>query len=121
MEVIFIRHLATPGNEKRQYIGRTDEPLSDRAVTAFREQQEGTEAAAYPDIRFLTASPMRRCVRTAELIWPGVPVEVDPLLRECDFGRFEGKTYEELREEPGIRRYDRLSGRRVSGGIPGTV
>ena len=45
-------HLATPGNEKRQYIGRTDEPLSDRAVTAFREQQEGTEAAAYPDIRF---------------------------------------------------------------------
>ena len=63
MEVIFIRHLATPGNEKRQYIGRTDEPLSDRAVTAFREQQEGTEAAAYPDIRFLTASPMRRCVR----------------------------------------------------------
>ena len=96
MEVIFIRHLATPGNEKRQYIGRTDEPLSDRAVTAFREQQEGTEAAAYPDIRFLTASPMRRCVRTAELIWPGVPVEVDPLLRECDFGRFEGKTYEEI-------------------------
>ena len=105
MEVIFIRHLATPGNEKRQYIGRTDEPLSDRAVTAFREQQEGTEAAAYPDIRFLTASPMRRCVRTAELIWPGAPVEVDPLLRECDFGRFEGKTYEELREEPAYIRW----------------
>ena len=71
MEVIFIRHLPTPGNEKRQYIGRTDEPLSDRAVTIFRKQQEGSDAVLYPDIQCLTASPMERCVRTAELIWPG--------------------------------------------------
>ena len=35
MEVIFIRHFATPGNEKRQYIGRTDEPLSARAVNCL--------------------------------------------------------------------------------------
>ena len=46
MEVILIRHLATPGNEKRQYIGRTDEPLSDRAVSAFRERQGGPAAEA---------------------------------------------------------------------------
>lgn len=105
MEVIFIRHLATPGNEKRQYIGRTDEPLSDRAVTAFRKQQAGLEAVPYPQIQRLTASPMKRCVRTAELIWPGVPVRVDPLLRECDFGRFEGKTYEELKDEPAYIRW----------------
>lgn len=105
MEVIFIRHLATPGNEKRQYIGRTDEPLSDRAVTAFRKQQAGLEAVPYPQIQRLTASPMKRCVRTAELIWPGVPVRVDPLLRECDFGRFEGKTYEDLKDEPAYIRW----------------
>lgn len=105
MEVIFIRHLATPGNEKRQYIGRTDEPLSDRAVTAFRKQQAGLEAVSYPQIQRLTASPMKRCVRTAELIWPGVPVRVDPLLRECDFGRFEGKTYEDLKDEPAYIRW----------------
>ena len=105
MEVIFIRHLATPGNEKRQYIGRTDEPLSDRAVTAFRKQQAGLEAVPYPQIQRLTASTMKRCVRTAELIWPGVPVRVDPLLRECDFGRFEGKTYEDLKDEPAYIRW----------------
>ena len=105
MEVIFIRHLPTPGNEKRQYIGRTDEPLSDRAVTIFRKQQEGSDAVLYPDIQCLTASPMERCVRTAELIWPGVPVGTEPLLRECDFGRFEGKTYEGLKDEPAYIRW----------------
>lgn len=105
MEVIFIRHLATPGNEKRQYIGRTDEPLSDRAVAAFRERQEGPGAVLYPRIQCLAASPMRRCVRTAELIWPRVPAQTEPLLRECDFGRFEGKTYEDLKDEPAYIRW----------------
>ena len=105
MEVIFIRHLATPGNEKRQYIGWTDEPLSDRAVTAFRERQEEPEAVPYPKIQCLTASPMSRCIRTAELIWTGVPMRTDPLLRECDFGRFEGKTYEDLKDEPAYIRW----------------
>ena len=31
MKIIFIRHLPTPGNEKRQYIGSTDEDLSQGA------------------------------------------------------------------------------------------
>ena len=40
MEVIFIRHLPTPGNEKKQYIGRTDEVLSSGAVTSFHKKRE---------------------------------------------------------------------------------
>ena len=35
MELIWIRHLQTPGNEKRQYIGSTDEPLSEKTVEGF--------------------------------------------------------------------------------------
>lgn len=105
MEVIFIRHLATPGNEKRQYIGRTDETLSEQAVKIFRERQKRAEAVAYPEIQCLTASPMKRCLQTAEMIWPGVPARTEVLLRECDFGRFEGKTYEELKDEPAYARW----------------
>lgn len=105
MEVIFIRHLPTPGNEKRQYIGSTDETLSEQAVKIFREQQEGSEAVLYPEIQCLTASPMKRCLQTAELIWPGVPARTEPLLRECDFGRFERKTYEELKDKPAYVRW----------------
>ncbi len=108
MEVIFIRHLPTPGNEKKQYIGRTDEVLSSGAVTSFhkkremylKSQKEGKYPPFYPPAEMIVASPMKRCVQTAELIYPGQKVVTEPELRECDFGRFEGKTYEELKDDP---------------------
>ena len=108
MEVIFIRHLPTPGNEKKQYIGRTDEVLSSGAVTSFhkkremylKSQKEGKYPPFYPPAEMIVASPMKRCVQTAELIYPGQKIVTEPELRECDFGRFEGKTYEELKDDP---------------------
>lgn len=107
MEVIFIRHLPTPGNEKKQYIGRTDEVLSSGAVTSFhkkremylKSQKEGKYPPFYPPAEMIVASPMKRCVQTAELIYPGQKIVTEPELRECDFGRFEGKTYEELKDD----------------------
>ena len=108
MEVIFIRHLPTPGNEKKQYIGRTDEVLSSGSVTSFhkkremylKSQKEGKYPPFYPPAEMIVASPMKRCVQTAELIYPGQKIVTEPKLRECDFGRFEGKTYEELKDDP---------------------
>lgn len=95
MKTVFIRHLPTPGNEKRQYIGRTDEHLSDAAVKAFCNRTH-----TYPDVQYVIASPMIRCIETARLIYPDVEIRTETLLRECDFGLFEGKTYEELKEHP---------------------
>lgn len=93
MKVIFIRHLRTPGNEKRQYTGRTDEPLCASAVAKFCK--EGTK---YPEAEKIVCSPMKRCIQTAQLIYPGRDMIMEPMLRECDFGEFEGKTYEELKD-----------------------
>lgn len=95
MKIAFIRHLRTPGNEKRQYIGRTDESLSDRALEAFRSSK-----SRYPAVESVIASPMKRCIETARLIYPEAEIRTEPLLRECDFGLFEGKTYEELKDHP---------------------
>ena len=39
---------------------------------------------------------MKRCRETAELIYPGVQVEVIDDFRECDFGEFENKNYADL-------------------------
>lgn len=116
MKVVFIRHLQTPGNEKRQYIGRTDEELSARAVAAFRQkvpqnahqkvpQNDPQAGRMYPPVQYVVASPMRRCIGTARLIYPGQEVITEPLLRECDFGAYEGKTYEELKDEPAYIRW----------------
>ena len=95
MKIVFIRHLPTPGNEKRQYIGHTDEHLSDTAVEAFHRRKD-----TYPDVQCVIASPMKRCIETARLIYPDVEIRTEPMLRECDFGLFEGKTYEDLKEHP---------------------
>ena len=50
--------------------------------------------------QYVIASPLKRCIRTAELIWPGQEILIEPMLRECDFGAYERKTYEELKNEP---------------------
>lgn len=44
----------------------------------------------------LYCSPMRRCVETAEILYPGKKPVLIPDFRECDFGRYEGKNYPEL-------------------------
>lgn len=100
MKIVFIRHLKTPGNEKRQYIGRTDEDLSDRAVEEFRLRQGKSSAGLYPPAQYIISSPLKRCIQTAELIYPGQKIYMEPMLRECDFGQYEQKTYEELKNEP---------------------
>ncbi len=100
MRILFIRHLPTPGNEKRQYIGRTDEELSERAEEEFRRRLEKGNGSLYPSVQYVIASSLKRCIQTAELIFPGHEIITEPMLRECDFGEYEGKTYEELKNEP---------------------
>ena len=95
MELILIRHLKTPGNEKRQYIGSTDEELSEQEVLNFKQKYK---IDSYPQVQQVIVSPMKRCIQTAELIYPEVQIQQESLLKECDFGIFEGKTYEELKE-----------------------
>lgn len=94
MKLIFIRHFSTAGNEKRQYIGRTDEAITEQARKIYLR-----EPFHYPDVRQVVASPMRRCVQTAKLLYPMKKIWTQELLRECDFGEFEGRTYDELKED----------------------
>ena len=100
MKIVLIRHLPTPGNENRQYIGRTDEDLSEQAVEEFRQRQEKRIGVLYPSVQYIIVSPMKRCIHTSELIYPGQEICTEPMLRECDFGEYEGKTYEDLKNEP---------------------
>lgn len=44
----------------------------------------------------IIASPMLRALETAQTIATGRPVEVDERLRELDYGRWEGLTYDEI-------------------------
>ena len=92
-ELILIRHGKTAGNLLGRYIGsRTDELLCD-------EGREGLAGKQLPEVERLYVSPMKRCVETAEILWPGFDrkkMQKVTDLRECDFGDFENKNYKEL-------------------------
>lgn len=89
MNIIFIRHGKTLGNEENRYIGATDEELSPMGIEEITKKN-------YPEAERIAASPMKRCIQTAQLIYGRNP-EIFDDLRECDFGNFENKNYEELK------------------------
>lgn len=95
MEITLIRHFMTQGNIERRYIGTTDEPLLPGQPVRRR----------YPAAGAVAVSPLRRCMETAERIYPDVKKYVCRELRECDFGMFENKNYEELKEHPDYQRW----------------
>lgn len=109
MIINFIRHGKTPGNILKKYIGRTDEPLSAEGIDEIKKNK-------YPDVGYVFVSPMRRCVQTADIIYPkGIRFVTDEL-RECDFGYFEGRTYEELKDDERYRNWISSGGSEIPQG-----
>ena len=93
VEIVFIRHGLTLANKEHRYLGKTDESLSPEGIEALRQEKA---EKIYPEIDYLFASPMKRCIETADILYPGkVPILV-PQWKEMDFGLFEGKNYQEL-------------------------
>lgn len=93
LEILMIRHGKTEGNLQKRYIGRTDEPLCREGILELEHKRKSC-----PEIVF--SSPLKRCLETAEILWPGIPVTVVEDFRECDFGEFENKNYKELTGNP---------------------
>lgn len=98
--VFLIRHAKTEGNILRKYIGTTDEPLCEQGIC---ELQECVASRRYPAIEHAFISPMLRCLQTKEIIYPEIPHTIIPELTECNFGVFENKTYEQLKENQEYR------------------
>lgn len=87
MEITFIRHFKTKGNLEKRYVGTTDEDIVEDEVKIM-----------YPRADMVFSSPLKRCLQTAKLIYGNVPICIEENLRETDFGEFEYKNYEELKE-----------------------
>lgn len=100
MKVYLIRHGATPGNLEKRYVGTTDEPLDKEAVTTLKKLR-----VRYPVPVQVVTSPLKRCMQTASLLFPGIPSECCEGLKECDFGRFEYHNYMELSRDPEYQRW----------------
>ena len=106
LQLHLLRHGLTQGNLDGLYVGHTDLPLCEQGVAQLEAMKRDYR---YPDCSVVFSSPLKRCVETANLLFPGVqPILLD-VLQEYDFGEFEGKTAEVLHEKQPL--FDRwLSG-----------
>lgn len=95
-KIHLIRHGKTGEQAQGLYLGRTDLPLS-----AEGEKQligKKTEFT-YPAAQIVFTSPLRRCIRTAEILYPDRLIVPTDAFTECDFGGFTGKSFGELKEQ----------------------
>lgn len=95
--VVLIRHGATRSNKEHRYLGKTDEALSEEGKSQLIEYKR---KQLYPEIDLLFTSPMKRCMETAEILYPKMQSVQILEWEEMDFGRFEGKNYKELKDDP---------------------
>ena len=80
LDLFLVRHSITYGNTLGRYIGkRTDEPLTEDGIALVKHRY-------YPQVQAVFTSPLKRCVQTAALCYPGTPVHTLEELAECDFG-----------------------------------
>ena len=92
-QISLFRHGRTDANDRGQYIGTTDFPLNDRGRSELLDK---TDRYVYPKVQRVYTSPLQRCTETAEILFPDREIVVAEDFRELHFGKFEGRTAEEL-------------------------
>jgi len=97
----FIRHGITVGNANRWFYGWADVPLLPEGVECLQQLRD---ADLYPDAGdadFYT-SGMVRTEQTLQTIYGDVPHRTIEAMKEMNFGDWECKTWEELKDIPRI-------------------
>lgn len=97
VKCIILRHGKTKGNLEGRYIGRrSDEPLCEEGEALLNSKREFELKDYINATDSVFVSPMRRCVESANILFPLKKFTVIEELAELDFGEFEGKNYHDL-------------------------
>lgn len=83
-----IRHAPTASNLNHGYIGWTNEPLADASLLSPIDKT----------VENVFGSDLLRCQQTANGYFPNATFNGIPSLREMNFGDFECKNYEQLKD-----------------------
>lgn len=95
--ILIARHGETDWNREGRWQGWADEPLNDTGRAQARELAEQLRADPFDAVY---SSDLQRAHETAVIVAEphGMPVLVDPGLREIDIGSWSGLTHDEIRE-----------------------
>ncbi len=95
----FIRHGITQGVLNKWYYGSTDFPLLPQGEQALLQLKAQGVYPSFKDADYYT-SGMLRTDQTLAVLFGDKDFKTLPLLRELDFGKWECKTFDQLRKEP---------------------
>ena len=104
VEIVLVRHGATEWAESGRHTGRTDIPLDDEGRAQAKAL--GARLAEWKFVLVLV-SPLARARETCELAGLGADAQIEPNLREWDYGDYEGLTTQQIRAtRPGWTVFD---------------
>ena len=93
-QIYLVRHGETEWSRSGQHTGRTDIPLTD---TGRAQAVELGERLRGHEFALVLTSPLSRAAETARIAGFGDALTVDDLV-EWEYGEFEGRTTDEIRE-----------------------
>lgn len=93
--IALFRHGLTEENNRKAYLGWNDSPLTSEANALYTTKRY--------DGYF--SSDLPRCLATAEILFSNMKVHPLVNLREMNFGIWEGKTYENLKDDSQYQRW----------------
>ena len=83
-QIHLIRHAVTKGSLEGRYIGHTDESVCEEGMAQLKDIQKNY--GEYPEVDAVFCSPLKRCIETAQAIYPDRnPIILDDL-RDTDIG-----------------------------------
>ncbi len=93
--IALFRHDVTEENKRKAYLGWNDSPIcpESKAISIQKSYQ-----------RYFS-SDLHRCVHTAERLFPNTNPYLLTELREMNFGKWEGRTYVDLKENDLYRQW----------------
>jgi broad specificity phosphatase PhoE len=94
--VCLARHGETAWSITGQHTGLTDLPLTEQGERNARQLGERLSGQMFGRV---FTSPLKRATATCELAGFGAAAEVDRLLVEWNYGKYEGRTSAEIRRE----------------------
>ncbi len=97
MLLYLIRHGETEFNKDRRYQGYLDISLSEEGKEKLRK------ADFEPELVYV--STLKRTAETARIIFPGARLKAVEGINERNFGIFEGRTAEEMKDDPEYRKW----------------
>ena len=108
VQIVLLHSGKTQGISDQRYIGITDESLSDEGI---QELHDRYAEGFYPQLSAVCSSPMQRCLQTARILYPGFPPTVMPGFMPRSYGRYEGKSYIDLKDDAPYQSWVRSIGK----------